>query len=535
MSADGRRIRRWDPNAILLAVVALGLVTRTFNLNQSLFVDEAWVANAVLADNLRDMLHYDWVPSPPPLFLLLVRLAVRFLGSSDVAFRVVPVLAGMGSIVLLALLARRLLGATTAVISVTLLVVSPGAYRWAISLKQYSSDVLAVLLLIWVVYRYLDRPVWRNYLLLAGAYAVCLLLSYPAVFFIPSGLYALTLGGWRARKGTSGLPAAHLARVGVFSLLMIAQVYLIYTAFVRPNVTPELTRFWFSDFPSGTGLGPALSYLAHRWLGVPGGILPGEHSTEVGVALLLIVALGALRPLVSAPERDGDAAHLFVIGASVCLALSAAGALKRYPVGEERTTLFLRPLLILWFGLGLRAIGDGLARGSLFPRIRDGVALAVRWACPAAVVVFFFSHVLRYRTTEEDKAAVAYLLEHVQRNDALYVHASMYEQFRLYRGRSGRQDSLAVYFGDTGWRCCTRHNETHLKTMDYDFLRNDLLSFLSGPPARTRWFLFIDRPGDWGGRDDPSLFTAILEQRQCRQATEKRFTGVLIRAFRCAA
>src|SRR5207248_589828 len=117
------------------------------------------------------------------------------------------------------------------------------AYRWAISLKQYSSDAFAALVLIWVIYRYLDRPVWRNFLLLAGAYAVGLLLSYPAVFFIPCGLYALTLGGWRARQGTSGLPAAHLARVGVFSLLMLAEVYLIYAAFVRPNVTPELTRF----------------------------------------------------------------------------------------------------------------------------------------------------------------------------------------------------------------------------------------------------------------------------------------------------
>jgi hypothetical protein len=532
---NDRQVGRWDANAVLLAVVALGIVTRTLHLNQSLFVDEAWVANAVLADNLRDMFHYDWVPAPPPLFLLLVRAAVGLLGSSDVAFRIVPALAGMGSILLLALLARRLLGATSALISVTLFVANPATYRWAISLKQYSSDAFAALLLIWVVFRYLDRPVWRTYLLLTGAYAVSLLLSYPAVFFVPCGLYALALGGWRARKGTSEPPAAHVARVGVFSLLMIAQICLIYAAFVRPNVTPELTRFWFSDFPSGSGLRPALSYLAHRWSGIGGGLLPGVSRAGVDVALGFIVALGALKSLISALRRDSEAAHLFVIGASVCLALSAAGALKRYPVGEERTTLFLLPLLTLWFGLGLQAIGDRLAGVPLGQKGRDRVALAVRWACPAAVLVFFLPHVLRYRTTEEDKGAVAYLLDHVDRDDALYVHASMSEQFRFYRGREGRQDTPAVYFGDTGWRCCTRHNETYLKTMDYGFLRNDLLTFLSSAPARRRWFLFIDRPGDWGGRDDPRLFTEILEGRQCRLESEKRFTGVLIRAFRCAA
>ena len=92
---NDRQIGRWDANAVLLALVALGLVTRTFNLNQSLFVDEAWVANAVLADNLREMFHFNWVPAPPPLFLLLVRGTVGVLGRSDVAFRVVPALAGM--------------------------------------------------------------------------------------------------------------------------------------------------------------------------------------------------------------------------------------------------------------------------------------------------------------------------------------------------------------------------------------------------------------------------------------------------------
>ena len=532
---NDRRLGRWDANAVLLALVALGLVTRMVHLNQSLFVDEAWVANAVLADNLREMFHYDWVPAPPPLFLLLVRAAVGVLGRSDVAFRMVPVLAGMGSIILLALLARRLVGTVSAIIAVTLFVASPVAYRWAISLKQYSTDAFAALLLMWLIYRYLDRPEWRNYLLLAVGYAVCLLLSYPAVFFLPCGLYALMLAGWRARTGGSALPAAHLARAGGFTLLMLAEVYLIYAAFVRPNVTPALNRFWFSDFPSGSGIRPALSYLFHRFPGFASDFPPGEPRIEVALAIVFVIALGALRSLVSALRRNRDAAVLFVLGASVCLALWAAGALKRYPVSEERTSLFLLPILILWFVLGFRVIGEGLAGGPLTQKHRDRLGLVVRWACPLAIALFLFSHVLRYRTTEDDKAAVAYLLEHVDRNDALYVHASMFEQFRFYRARSERRDGPAVYFGDTGWRCCTRNNETYLKTMDYDYLRKDLLSFLAGSPARKRWFLFIDRPGDWGGRDDPKLFTEILESRQCRQEAEKKFTGVLIRAFRCAA
>ena len=532
---NDQEVGRRDANAALFAVVALGVLTRAFNLNQSMFVDEAWVANAVRADHLRDMFHYSWVPAPPPLFLLLVRGVVKLLGPSDVALRIVPALAGAGSILLLALLARRLLGTTSAVVSVPLLAASPVAYRWAVSVKQYSSDVFVGLLLIWVVYRYLDRPSWRSFFLLAGAYVAGFFLSYPAAFFVPCGVFALCLSGWRAREGTLGVPAAHLARVGIFSLLMLAQAYFLYAVFVRANVTPELTRFWFSDFPAGSGMRPAIAYLIHRWPGFAAGFPTVSSRPEVGILLLLLVALGMLKSLLAALKRDPQAGYLFVIGASVFLALAAAGALKRYPVSEERTSLFVLPLLILWLLLGLRVIAEGLAGGPLARDHRERIARALRWAAPAALVVFFFSHVLRYHPTEEDDAAVAYLHDHVDRDDALYVHASMFEQFKFYHGRRGGQDGWAVYYGDTGWRCCTRDNETYLKTMDYDYLRNDVLSFLSTSPAKRRWFLFIDRPGDWGGRDDPKLFTEILERRQCRQETEKRFTGVLILAFRCAA
>jgi hypothetical protein len=58
---------------VLFALVTLGIMTRTINLHQSLFVDEAW-ANSVLTESLHEMLYYDnWLQTSPPLFLLLVR------------------------------------------------------------------------------------------------------------------------------------------------------------------------------------------------------------------------------------------------------------------------------------------------------------------------------------------------------------------------------------------------------------------------------------------------------------------------------
>ncbi len=531
---NGKRLTLSDPNTALIVLVALGIVTRAFNLSQSLFVDEAWVANSVLADSLQRMFHYDWVPAPPPLFLLLVRYTVRIFGSSNVALRLVPSVAAMASIVLLALLARRLLGVTSAVVSVALLVASTAAYRWAILVKQYSSDVFVALLLIWILYHYLDRPTWRRFAIVVAGYGVAILLSYPSVFFIPAGVYVLCAAAWQRRHATPGVYRILAARLALFLIVVAAEWVALFVLLIRPNQSPELMRFWFSDYP-GSGVRPAIHYLLLRGPGFATQLLPEDPYFNSRSFVLVALALGVAKSVVSFIRREGDAAHFAVIAGSVFIGVFAAAALKQYPLAEERTSLFALPLLILWGVIGLRAMVDGVIGRWSSERWRDWMAIGLRWSSVAAGLVFFVVAVLKYPgPTEDGEAAVRYLKGRARAGDALYVHASMFEQFKFYDARQVPHDPFAVYYGDTGWRCCTRNNETFLKTMDQDYLRKDLLSFLGAAPAGTKWFLFIDRPGDWGGRDDPRLFRELLESRQCRQETEQKFRGVLVWSYRCA-
>jgi hypothetical protein len=62
-----------ESDMALYVVVILGIVTRMINLNQSLSVDEAWLANSVLTDSLHEVFYYDtWLQTSALLFLLLV-------------------------------------------------------------------------------------------------------------------------------------------------------------------------------------------------------------------------------------------------------------------------------------------------------------------------------------------------------------------------------------------------------------------------------------------------------------------------------
>src|SRR5919108_5000196 len=90
-----------------LALLALGglllagIMTRVQFLDRSLWLDEAWVANSVLAASLSQAIYYDdWLQTTPPLFVALTRVVTAVFGTSNIAFRALPALSGVVSVLL---------------------------------------------------------------------------------------------------------------------------------------------------------------------------------------------------------------------------------------------------------------------------------------------------------------------------------------------------------------------------------------------------------------------------------------------------
>jgi hypothetical protein len=60
---------------VLGGLVLAGVITRVQFLDRSLWLDEAWLANSILAASLPQAIYYDdWLQTTPPLFVALARL-----------------------------------------------------------------------------------------------------------------------------------------------------------------------------------------------------------------------------------------------------------------------------------------------------------------------------------------------------------------------------------------------------------------------------------------------------------------------------
>jgi 4-amino-4-deoxy-L-arabinose transferase-like glycosyltransferase len=538
LSATVEKLSKSD--LVLFSLIILGITTRMINLNQSLFVDEAWVANSVLTPSLHEMFLYDnWLQTSPPLFLLLVRYTAKVLGTSDLALRAVPSFFGMLSIIVMAIIGRRVLDRTSAILCVALLVTSTAAYHWEILLKQYSSDLFVSLFLLWMIYRYLDAATRRNYVLMVCAFAVGVLLSYTAMFLVPGGIYALLCGGGPARKNRTDGARGVVTRLTVFLLLLVTEVYVNLVIFIRPNVNPELVYYWFTDFPKRiAALELAKYYLGTSQSLASAFLIPYSFLTAERSAILLgVLCVGMLKFLMSAFERGSRERHFFCLSLLLLTSVIGANLLGQYPYGDERTSLFLFPTMILLFVAGLEAIRDGVMGSPLSDGARKWGSFLVQCVCVAVVMGFLSFHVLHYpKSASEDDAedAIKYLMVSEEPGDSVYVHASMFEQFKFYHGKMPGKDGVAYYYGNTGWRCCTRRNGSYYTDKDdYSGLRKDLKSFLSSKKAGTTWFIFIDRPGDWYWRDDPKFVKGVFESVKCGQTRETKFRGALIYGFHC--
>ena len=134
----------------------------------------------------------------PLLFLWGESAAYRMLGSSEPALRFLPLLAGIGSLVLFWRLARLTLTSRAAMLAAGILAVAYYPVRHSCEVKPYAFDLLissAILLLGVCWLREPGRLLWPLILILL--IPVGLGLSYPAVFIAAGVSVAVLPAVWR--------------------------------------------------------------------------------------------------------------------------------------------------------------------------------------------------------------------------------------------------------------------------------------------------------------------------------------------------
>lgn len=544
---------RWISLLALSLVVIGGVIPRLNHIGKSLWTSEAWVTNSAISERLSQVFYYDaWLQTTPPLFLLFVRWAVDFFGLSGPVLRAVPFVLSVLSLILLAELSRQILRPLFAVLCVSLLALCPPAVVFAKEVKQYSGDLAATCLLLYLAWIYFARPTTLRYVAVLSGLAVALFLSYPAVCFVPLLLCALLFADQnKAAQNLRILPRGYLRTIPAVMIAAIVSA-VNYWFFVRPNKAQQLVDFWAEGYPRWTSLKGIIHFYAEYFMGMAVSFYVPSQSKEAaqeflsaaGHVALFIIAITFITALWIAGATLSRGKHYrraLLLCSLPLLTLAAINLARVYPVSGRRLTLFIFPCIALATSILAQAIWDRVIDGSdLDPS--GGLAAFLTASCIALVFIvgFHSDNWANFAPEDEDVAGMMQFLKSLSApDDVVYVHASLAEPAKLYFKMLG-WGPQHVYFGKTGWPCCTRQIE---RVFDdpaeaRSYVIRDLENGrIASAEYRDVWLVFTGREEHWRGlrRDEREIAMIYLKGQQCREELDRYFTNVEIMEFGCSA
>ncbi|MDX6407719.1 MAG: hypothetical protein QOE13_790, partial [Gaiellaceae bacterium] len=204
-------------------IVAIGVLIRLvrYAADRSLWLDEAYLALNLKGRSYGDLIGtLDFNQAAPPLFLFIEKAVMGVFGDSEYALRLFPFAAAIGSMVLAYPVARRYLSPRAVPVALLFFaVLEPFAFFGA-EVKQYSSDILVTLVLLYLCARAVDAetrafPRWIAAIAVAGIVGVSL--SYPSAFVLAGVACAVLYSAIMRRDRTSILWV-----VTTFGLILVA-------------------------------------------------------------------------------------------------------------------------------------------------------------------------------------------------------------------------------------------------------------------------------------------------------------------------
>jgi hypothetical protein len=346
----GRAItaRPWHLAVLATAALALGLRLHTLT-TQSFWFDE--VLTAIGAQSFAWVLYSAQIFGHPPL-QYLIGWAAAGAAPTEASLRAPFVAAGVGSVLVMALLGRRLMGPTTGLLAAALLAVSPFHVELSQLARPYAFLILAVALSWLALFRALERDRVADWLAFSAAATVAFYTHYLGgqVVVVQGAVAAVSLA---RRRGVGGL-AALVSFAGVGLLLAP------WTDVLRPLAGAQVGAGHLS---TAALRGFVRDVLVPEQLGAgPSGLVTGA---------LCLLGLWAVR---GRPE--------VVVGAvlSVALPIALLWAINPAQGLAGRHFAFVLPMVMVLMAHGLvtagRAVESGLARGPALVGARAGRAVA---------------------------------------------------------------------------------------------------------------------------------------------------------------
>ncbi len=339
--SDNDRYKKTAIRFMLLSVAVMtviALMTRMQGLNPpSLFIDDLWqglLSGASLPDQFRLR------SSAPIAFTALLGTALRLIPDPELSLQLVPFLAGLALIPLMAWVVYRLTkNPPAAVLAAAMITFAPQVAELSIRVKQYTLDALLVAVLLLLAIIVCEEK--KYFTLLVVAALTSLLFSFSSAVVSVLLISAFAVSHWRGllKKAENRWILVNLA---VF--FVSTGIYYGFVLSGQKNLGLEV--FWRGCFPDSfqgffsgltalfKALVPKPENLSSQWV--------EPFRQALSFVYIGLAAFGALM-IVRKP------AYRWLGICLVCLypVLCMMAFLHLYPLGGGRTDLFTYPVTIL--------------------------------------------------------------------------------------------------------------------------------------------------------------------------------------------
>lgn len=406
----------------LLMAVGAALRLRQYMALISLGNDEAALARNIVERSFGGLTQpLSFEQGAPVLFLFIQKAFILVFGNRDFILELFPLLCGLVALYFFYRIARRHFG-LAGLLAVFAFAISLWLIQYSADLKQYSSDVLVVVLLVDLADRCLaPQARGRDFLLLGVAGALGIWLSHPAAFVLPGIGLAVAISQLRRKDRraiawTLGMGGAWAVAFGLDYIVALRHL----------AADPYFEKYWAGSFmPLPPWRHPAWFADAYRAL-----MLPVASRTDLLTLLSwsLLIVLGIVSLI--AVQRSFSVMLLLP-----CALTLAASALHKYPV-RDRLLLFLVPFMYLFAAEGLRRVYLSIAKWRVTPALLGSAVLLALILRPEIVSVK--RNFVAPPRPWDMRAVVEYMSARWNEGDRVYVSGGG-ETFQYYATSYGLQ------------------------------------------------------------------------------------------------
>jgi len=276
---------------LILVLIGVGLRLQHFLENRSFWMDEAYVAatlwNLSFMDILQNKIFMPSQPVTPPVFSLLTKLSVILFGNHELAFRLIPLIAGVISVFLFYFLAKRILNDKIVPLAVALFSLGEYLIYYSAELKPYSFDVLAALVLILIFERISHKELTlKKVLLLSSCGAVAVWFSFPSIYVLAAGAASYLLLWLRSRE------LSQLRSLGVVFIIWLLSFLIVYKTYLSQMLSND---FLIVSAAHKFMPRPIFSWISAKWtLATFLGVIKNPLGVSLAVPAVVLVLIGGV-------------------------------------------------------------------------------------------------------------------------------------------------------------------------------------------------------------------------------------------------